>query len=701
MVVHVSGNEASFTFQMAGIDFHVLEFSLTERISAPFDLELTLASKEDVGFSAALGSEALFSIIGRGEERYVHGMAIRFEKTGAIKEASHTVFNIYRVSVAPALWGLSLECDCRIFQEKSVQQIVGKVLEEGGVAPDSVGFALQIGRQPRDYCVQYRETDLDFVSRLLEEEGIFYYFEHRRDVHFMILGDSEVNYRPIPGDPDIVFNPPDGMATDEDCVFEFRRTQRLATGVCTVRDFNFEKPSLDLTCANQASFSFRPEAYDYPGLYRLGDRGSMLAKVRLQEAVACRDAAEGRSDCPRLAPGYFFNLENHELEEFNRDYLVVEAFHTGTQGQVLQAHALGDAGFSYENRFVAIPADTTFRPERNTPRPVVEGVQTAIVTGPEGAEIYTDDYGRIKVQFHWDREGKRNENSSCWIRTSQIWAGPRWGSVYIPRVGHEVIVDFLEGDPDRPIVTGSVYNGANPPPYPLPDEKTKSTLKSDSTRGGGGFNELMFDDAKGSEEVYIHAQKDWTIAVENDKTQAVGRNEQLRVMKNRTKSVGGSQSESVGGNKSITVGGAHNETIAKDAKITVVEGSFTHDVQTSFAEYHVKGPVREQYDSTQSTLVANDVDIESTGGHVHLKASTQIELAVGESKLTLKSDGSVSLEGKNIVIGISENSVASTVSLKALSISIGASDYKVEAGSISSKASGEHLISGSEVDINT
>ena len=320
-------------------------------------------------------------------------------------------------------------------------------------------------------------------------------------------------------------------------------------------------------------------------------------------------------------PGFTFTLKDHHIDSFNREFLVVKLKHKGAQPQVLGEQADTDSSFSYQNGFFAIPSETPMRPERITPKQFVRGPQTAIVVGPPGEEIYTDEHGRVKVQFHWDREGKMDDKSSCWIRVSHLWAGAGWGAVYLPRIGQEVIVDFLEGDPDKPIITGRVYHGANQPPYPLPDEKTKSTIKSDSTIGGGGSNEFRFEDAKGSEEIYTHAQKDQNEVVENNMSTQVGSNQSVSIGKNQSTqigsnksttvganhnesigisqsvsvgavqsfSVGGSQSFSVGGNQSVSVGGGQSITVQKgERKVEVKESNETHKNKADF-KHEVKG----------------------------------------------------------------------------------------------------------------
>jgi len=347
--------------------------------------------------------------------------------------------------------------------------------------------------------------------------------------------------------------------------------QEVRSGAVELSDFDFKKPSLNLKSTARADTDTSLEVYDYPGEYKTQEEGKTLSKVRLEALRTTQKMGLGHSICNRLIPGFRFTMKRHPRSEFNQEYLIIKLIHSGTQLQAMEEEspATGEEGLSYENKFHCIPFKTPYRPPRVTDRPFVHGTQTAIVVGPSGEEIYTDEHGRVKVQFHWDREGKKDEKSSCWIRVSQNWAGKRWGAMFIPRIGQEVIVDFIEGDPDQPIITGRVYNGENPVPYSLPADKTKSTIKSDSSLGGGGSNELRFEDAAGSEEIYLHGQKDWTIAIDNDKNQTVGNDETLDVGNDRTKSVGADQSETIGANKTIKVGTDHSETIGANKTLNV------------------------------------------------------------------------------------------------------------------------------------
>jgi type VI secretion system secreted protein VgrG len=626
--------ESKFLFKILGGSFETLvaDFNLNERISVPFDLNVTLACEEEIKFDDAISKEALMTILGEDEDRHIHGVISEFMHTG-----SKGKFYVYQARVVPSVWFLLLEQDCRIFQNKSVQEIIVQILKDAGISSDRYDFRLQGQYQPREYCVQYRESDLNFISRLLEEEGIFYFFEHTEDKHIIVFADSTVAYQQIKGDMGVTFNPSEGMVPEEECVYGFAFSRRILSGKITQRDFNFEKPSLDLTASDQAKSNQKLELYDYPGEYLDQDRGKKLVQVRLQETRMYTDKAEGKSVCPRLVPGFKFKLTDHERQDFNQEYLVVEVLHSGSHPQVFQEQAGIGEKASYSNNFMGIPAAVISRPERKTPRPVVKGVQTAIVVGPKGEEIYTDEHGRVKVQFHWDREGKNDEKSSCWIRVSQVWAGASWGAMYIPRIGHEVVVDFIEGDPDRPIITGRVYHGTNMPPYTLPDEKTKSTIKSDSSLGGGGFNEIRFEDKKGSEEIFVQAEKDMNTLIKANETREVGADRTTHVKGHfketidsgedrtvhaafketidggETRTVDGGVTETINGGETRTVNGGQTETI-NGGQTETINGGQTETINGGETRT-VNGAQTETVNGAVIQNVSGGVTINSPGGY--------------------------------------------------------------------------------------
>ncbi len=557
-------NEPEFTFEIAGNHFHVVAFKAREKISDLFQIDLQLATEEEVDFPDVIGQAAIFTIEGIESERRFHGIVNRFAQTG-----SSGRFFLYTAQVVPSAWLLNLEQDCRIFQNKTVQEIIQQIMEESSIASDAFDFRLHENYTARPYCVQYDETDLNFLNRLCEQDGIFYFFEHSQEGHVMVFGDGQVNYQPIEGEAQIEYNPDSSMVAEEEAVVSFRFDRQLTPGKFSTRDYNFTRPSLDLTSEQTAEDNTEREIFEFPGLYEEQSDGDRLAQVRLQQTVMFRDLASGTGVCPRFVPGFTFTLSGHSLDSLNQEYLLTEVIHEGSQPQVLAERSRTDEPSNYINSFKAVPSSITIRPERRTQRPRIRGVHTAVVVGPSGEEIYTDDMGRIKVQFFWDRNGQSDENSSCWIRVSQAWAGSGWGALFIPRIGQEVVVDFIEGDPDRPLVTGTVYHGTNTPPWDLPDEKTKSGIKSESSTGGGGNNEIRFEDKADNEELYMHAQKDMNIEVNNNHSRTVGANDSLSIKKNRNIHVKQNCEEKIDQQRKLTIKGKHERTAENDETINI------------------------------------------------------------------------------------------------------------------------------------
>ncbi len=455
--------------------FAVARMEGAEGVSELFHFDLVLTSDDKlIPFADVIGKSAALSMEpGKGETRFVHGIISRFRQA----EESHRVA-VYHATLVPKLWRLQHRQESRIFQEQTAPSIIQKVLKGAGIT--DIRVALSASYATREYCVQYRETDFAFVSRLMEEEGIFYFFEHEAGKHVLVLADAPSAPTAIAGDATLLFRPGHGALTQAaESIMRFSHTEELQPGKLSLSDFNFKKPSLSLLVSSQASEGADHEIYDYPGEYDVPGDGTALSKVRLEELQALRKIGDGQSTSMRLTPGFTFSMGEHPRDELNIKYLVTKVQHRASQ-VAGEGHGMeGNEG--YQNTFQCIPAEVPYRPARKTPRPTIKGVQTAIVTGPGGEEIHTDEHGRVKVHFHWDRNGTKDDKSSCWIRVSQLWAGAGWGAMWIPRIGHEVVVDFIEGDPDRPLIVGRVYHGANVPPYALPGEKTKSTIKSNSS----------------------------------------------------------------------------------------------------------------------------------------------------------------------------------------------------------------------------
>ncbi|TIM85383.1 type VI secretion system tip protein VgrG [Mesorhizobium sp.] len=460
----------------------------------------------------------------------------------------------YEAVVRPWLWFLGNTTDCRIFQNMSVIEIVEEVFSKYSTA--EFEKRLQGSYPQREYCVQYDETDLDFVQRLLEHEGILYFFEHDEGKHTLVLADAMNKLKPAPGYEKVPYHfEGQGSRRDVEYITEWIPGSSVRPGAYVHTDYDFKKPGADLMAKSAQPFSHKQAAgenYRQPGAHLDVGRGDSLAAIRREEIQAVHQRIAAVGTVRGLYSGCTFKLDGFPREDQNQEYLVVSAeyrlFDPGYR-------ALADV--ESENFKVILgvaPTALAYRPPRVTTRPIMRGPQTATVVGPSGEEIFTDKYARVKVQFHWDRLGKKDQNSSCFVRVSQTWAGSGWGFIQIPRIGQEVIVDFIEGDPDLPIITGRVYNASQMPPYGLPGNATQSGWKSDSSKGGGGYNELMFEDKAGSELVNFQAQKDHNLLIKNDRTKLVQHDQSDRIDHDAKHSVGHNLDEDVGNNKTVKVG---------------------------------------------------------------------------------------------------------------------------------------------------
>ena len=629
-----------------------------EGISSPFSYTLELLSEDpSVDAKKLLRSPATVTVdLPDGSKRYVHGLISRFVQLGRADELTS-----YRAELVPWLWFLSLSSDCKIFQNLSVLEIVEQVFKAQGFSDFQIKCTKSYAK--REFCVQYRETHLNFVSRLMEEEGIFYFFEHSKDKHVLTLADANSAVKPCPGQATARMAVQAGAWQEQDVVTAFEREHAVHTGKITLRDYDYLQPTLQLE--SSVSGDGKAEAYDYPGNYTKPDQGDRYARLRLEEQEAWFQVTRGASTCRAFQSGTRFDLKEHYRADANQTYMLVHLQHSG--------HAGGyDAGepdvFEYHNSFVAIPHSVPFRPPPTSRKPLVWGSQTAVVVGKSGEEIWTDKHGRGKVHFHWDRNGKKNEDSSCWVRVATSWAGKNWGFIQIPRMGQEVIVDFLEGDPDRPIITGRVYNAEQTPPYTLPGEQTQSGVKSRSSKGGGtdNFNEIRFEDNKGSEQIVIHAEKDEQVTVENDRTESVGKDESITIGGSRTESVGkdesitidGGRTESVGKDESITIDGSRTESVGKNDGVTIGENRTNSVGKNETVEI---GQDRTHSIGKKETLSVGDArttdigkdDKLQVGKKFALNAGEQIQLMTGDASITLKKDGTITIKGKDVTISAS------------------------------------------------
>jgi type VI secretion system secreted protein VgrG len=539
-----------------------------EQLGRLFEYRVQLLSNNaGIAIDDVLGQPmtVVLDLYAEGEQRHFHGIVTRFASTGGDGE-----MYTYEATLHPWLWLLTRMSDCRIFQDRSVVDIVKAVCADGaygGLAALDVG-ALSGDYAALPYCVQYRETDFNFVCRLLEEAGIYFYFKHDAGKHTMVLADSYGAHQLIPGYGALKYASAASAGTAaEESVAHWSAGGEIQTGEYALRDFDFEKASASTSGAllvkSLIAAPFAQPAYamyDYPGNYTTADAGKARARGRLEGLHGQAEQIAATSNARGLFPGGLFTLAEHPREDQNRDFLVTACSYQMTGIAYSSKAGAGAAQFEYVCTFTAVGKKYPYRPLRTIAKPVVQGPQTAMVVGKAGEEIWTDKYGRIKVQFHWDRLGKEDENSSCWVRVAQSWAGKGWGGMTIPRIGMEVVVSFLEGDPDRPLVTGCVYNSDAMPPYDLPAEQTKSTFKSNSSKGGAGFNEVRFDDKKGAEEVFVHAERDFKRIVKNNDVLKVGfetadaGDQTIGIKNNQQLDIGADQKVDIKGLQTVKVG---------------------------------------------------------------------------------------------------------------------------------------------------
>jgi type VI secretion system secreted protein VgrG len=620
-------------------DFLVTAVRGREAISELFQFEVEAAWQKDspLDFAALLGQKVTVTISVRDGKRYFNGMV-----AGITQEGRDRLFTHYRITIVPFLWLLTRVSRCRIYQNKDVPDIVRSVIRQCG-QPIDLDPRTTGSYQPREYCVQYNETDFQFISRLLEEEGIYYYFKFTESSHTMVWGDALSAYSAVPYSQKVVYEGIEGRVNVEERVHEWVKTQEIRSGKYSNRDYNFETPQNDLDASAttkdtvmagtakhklQVAGNQSMELYEYPGEYMETSLGDSLVKVRMEQESLPSLLIRGQGTHPGFTAGHTFELERHFSDDGK--YALTSVEHDARQA--LETHqATGD--FQYTNRFNAIPysASLPFRPVMVTPHPSVRGVQTAVVVGPPGEEIYTDKYGRIKVQFHWDRDGKTDANSSCWLRVATPWAGKQWGAIHIPRIGQEVVVDFVDGDPDRPIVIGSVYNAGQMPPFALPDNKTQSGLRSRSSKGGtsDNCNEIRLEDLKGSELLFVHAEKDMQTEVEHDETRTVGHDRTTTIKNDETKTVtDGNETQTVKtGNRTMEVSQGNQST-------TIKMGNLSTDVQMG---------------NVSMKLGMGNMSTKLDAGKSEEEAMQSIELKVGSSSIKLDQTG-VTIKGLTITI---------------------------------------------------
>jgi type VI secretion system secreted protein VgrG len=598
-------------------------FSGSEGISMPFSFELSLASENtNINPRDIIGQNVTVSIgLADDERRYINGIICRFtqERLGEDSDQEQYLhIATYSATMVSWFWLLTKTVNSRIFQEKTVQQIVEQIFGDRGFA--DYEMRLTGNYEPREYCVQYHESDFNFISRLLEQEGIFYLFEHEDGRHILVLADSADEHHDCPHQDTVRCQLSSGATQEtEDVITNIGWGEEIRFGKYTTKDFNFLMPGTDLRVEMPTRITVGQgdrELYDFPGEYLTRAEGDRYANIRMQAEEAQITVLSGSSNCRSFISGFRFTLQEYHRDDMNNNPYVLTAVNHVAREPIAGSGEEVEA--TYSNSFVCIPHSIPYRPPLITYKPVIVGVQTAIVSGPAGEEIYTDAYGRVKVQFHWDRDGQYDENTTCWIRVAQIWAGQGWGAIWIPRIGHEVVVSFIEGDPDRPIITGSVYNGSNTPPYPLPDDMTKSTIKSCSSIGGEGFNEIRFEDKKGEEQILIQAERNQDIRTKKDRLEWVGENSHLIVTKDLMEQIDGDMHLHVKGDQNVEVDG----TTSLHAKTDIQEKADSNYALDAGMEVHIKAGMSLVIESgTTLTLKVGGNFININSGGVFIKGA--------------------------------------------------------------------------------
>ena len=608
-------NQTHFALTIEGFfsDFQVLSLQGREAISQPFVFEVELVSeKPSLDLETLLHKPAFLQLSPDGSG--IHGHIYRAAQGDSGKRLSR-----YAVTLRPQLSNLAHRINQRIFQNLNVPKIIGQVLEEHGIQSDAYAFHVGAIYPERIYCVQYDESDLQFIQRLCEEEGIHYHFQHSASAHKLVFGDDQTVFPKL---APVAYHQDTGMVASDPVIKRFDVRVETRTSRTTRRDYDFEKPRLTLESANRSDALPDLEDYDYPGRFVHRERGKHLATRALERHRSDYQLAEGKSDQPLLLSGHFLPLTQHSNAQWNDLWLLTEVFHEGKQPQVLEESVTsdtsalkGDFHQGYRNRFKATPWDVPNRPPLRHPKPRILGSQSALVTGPKGEEIHCDEYGRVKVQFHWDREGQADDKSSCWLRVSSAWAGAQYGGITIPRVGMEVLVTFLEGDPDQPLISGCLYHKANVVPYELPAHKTRSTFKTLSSPGGGGFNELRIEDKKGQEQIFLHAQRDWDENIEHDQKIRVGNERHDTVEMNSYSEFKAEEHHTVYADRKVQARADDHLTVAVNQHVKIGTGQFVE-----------------------------------AGQEIHLKSGMKLVLEAG-SELTLKAGGSfIKIDGSGVTV---------------------------------------------------
>ncbi|MDF9910233.1 type VI secretion system Vgr family protein [Pantoea agglomerans] len=633
-----------------GLLFHTLKG--TETLSRPFVLTAELlATDARIDRHALLGKPVTFTLPTDGlmnalSPRYLNGKITRVAVRS--QELSGTRYAVYELTVEPDLWPMKRDRNLRIFQSQTVPQIVQTLLKEYGV---NVETRLAGSYRVWEYCVQYQESSLDFISRLMELEGIYYFFRHEADKHTLVLCDAPDQHQAFPGYETIAYHvTPSGGVVTEEGISQWSLAESVTPGIYSTDDYDFRKPNAWMLQARQNPASPVPgsvDVYDWPGHFVDHSHGESYARIRQEVWQAEHHSVSGSGTATGIAPGFTFSIINAPHFSDNGEYLVTSATYDFAEN----SYASGDTGDSRHNiHFTVLPSSVTYRTPPETAWPKTHGPQTAKVVGPKGESIWTDRYGRVKVKFHWDRLAKGDDTSSCWVRVSSAWAGQGFGGVQIPRVNDEVVVDFINGDPDRPIITGRVYNEASMPPWNLPEDATRMGFM---TRSKDGHNDnssfLFFEDKPGGELLNMHAEKDMNISVENDKTVSVDGCRTTKIGKDQTDEINGDSTFHYKQKRTTTVDGAETKTFNNGEKTTIENGrvlKINNGDEVSIVgnkNSHINGNENREITGNLTEKVNGDVTVDINGGWNQNVMTGTVNI-FSPNEISIKSSTKVSIE---------------------------------------------------------
>lgn len=656
---------------------------INEELARPFSINVELVSENDnISLDDIMGQNVTIRLDTAGDVRFFNGYITEFHQL-----PNNDRYSRYGATIRPWLWLMDLSENCRIFQEQSYPDIIQLIFNDLGFS--DYENKLTGTYQAQEYVVQFNESDFNFVTRLMEQEGIYYYFEHADGKHTLILADDSTT---LPDSGDVEFHQQGGAndVTNIESITKWENYRKIVTGGIRLSDFDFETPSKNLEFVStdpKTSLLSSVEKFNYPGKYKERGKGTEYVRLLMEKENVAYETKVAKSNVRTLFTGSHFTLKDHHRDDQNSEYLITQ-FRCNLSSDEYLSNANLDDSEVFSSEFTAIPSAVVYRPQVSATKPKMVGPQTAMVVGKAGEEIWTDKYGRVKVHFHWDRYGKGDEQSSCWIRVAQTWAGKNWGQIQIPRIGQEVLVDFLGGDPDRPIIVGSVYNGSTMPPYDLPANATQSGIKTRSTKGGNAsnFNEIRFEDEKGSEELYMHAEKDYNSMVENCLSETIGNNKTTRVGASHSESIGANmqvtvggsltesvmvnvaesvgvameltvgafyaetigakKTESVGGDKSESIGGNHSESVGKNRTLTVADDSSESIAKNRNLSVEKDNNVSINGKST----IGIEKELSLSAKKIQFTADDEISFKTGKAMITMKKNGDITLKGKKITV---------------------------------------------------